>query len=130
MKEKDRDILAAMPELKKMPYSVPEGYFDTFMSQAVPYKEKEIGLIGRLMPYAAMAAVFVFLVTAGTFFLQRTSPAEEFTHEDFLVFSSGIANSEYYESMNQIADADLADEDIIAYLIYSGISAEEIELYK
>ena len=130
MKEKDRDILAAMPELKKMPYSVPEGYFDTFKSQAVPYKEKEIGLIGRFMPYAAMAAVFVFLVTAGTFFLQRTSPAEEFTHEDFLVFSSGIANSEYYESMNQIADADLADEDIIAYLIYSGISAEEIELYK
>ena len=130
MKEKDRDILAAMPELKKMPYSVPEGYFGTFKSQAVPYKEKEIGLIGRLMPYAAMAAVFVFLVTAGTFFLQRTSPAEEFTHEDFLVFSSGIANSEYYESMNQIADADLADEDIIAYLIYSGISAEEIELYK
>ena len=130
MKEKDRDILAAMPELKKMPYSVPEGYFDTFKSQAVPYKEKEIGLIGRLMPYAAMAAVFVFLVTAGTFFLQRTSPAEEFTHEDFLVFSSGIANSEYYESMNQIADAGLADEDIIAYLIYSGISAEEIELYK
>lgn len=126
----DRDILAAELKLKKMPYSVPEGYFDTFKAQAVPYKEKEIGLVGRLMPYAAMAAVFVFLVTAGTFFLQRTSPAEEFTHEDFLVFSSGIPNSEYYESMTQIADADLADEDIIAYLIYSGISAEEIELYK
>ncbi len=126
----ERDILAAKPELKKMPYSVPEGYFETFKAQAVPYKEKEIGLVGRLMPYVAMAAVFVFLVTAGTFFLQRTSPAEEFTHEDFLVFSSGISNSEYYESMNQIADADLAEEDIIAYLIYSGISAEEIELYK
>lgn len=130
MKEMERDILAAKPELKKMPYSVPEGYFETFKAQAVPYKEKEIGLVGRLMPYVAMAAVFVFLVTAGTFFLQRTSPAEEFTHEDFLVFSSGISNSEYYESMNQIADADLAEEDIIAYLIYSGISAEEIELYK
>lgn len=126
----ERDILAAKPELKNMPYSVPEGYFETFKAQAVPYKEKEIGLVGRLMPYVAMAAVFVFLVTAGTFFLQRTSPAEEFTHEDFLVFSSGISNSEYYESMNQIADADLAEEDIIAYLIYSGISAEEIELYK
>ncbi|MBR2063989.1 MAG: hypothetical protein IJ971_04770 [Bacteroidales bacterium] len=126
----DRDILAAKPELKNMPYCVPEGYFETFKAQAVPYREKEIGLVGRLMPYAAMAAVFVFLVTAGTFFLQRTSPVEEFTHEDFLVFSSGISNSEYYESMNQIADAGLADEDIIAYLIYSGISAEEIELYK
>lgn len=126
----DRDILAAKSELKNMPYSVPEGYFETFKAQAVPYREKEIGLVGRLMPYVAMAAVFVFLVTAGTFFLQRTSPAEEFTHEDFLVFSSGISNSEYYESMNQIADADLADEDIIAYLIYSGIRAEEIELYK
>lgn len=126
----ERDILAAKSELKNMPYSVPEGYFETFKAQAVPYREKEIGLVGRLMPYVAMAAVFVFLVTAGTFFLQRTSPAEEFTHEDFLVFSSGISNSEYYESMNQIADADLAEEDIIAYLIYSGISAEEIELYK
>lgn len=130
MESLKKDILASEPKLKNMPYNVPEGYYETFKAQINPYKEKEISLVVRLMPYAAMAAVFVFLVTVGTFFLQRTSPIDEFTQEDFLVFSSGISNTEYYESMDHIADAGLADEDIIEYLIYSGISAEELELYK
>lgn len=130
MKNLNRDILAEETRLKEMPFDVPEGYFDTFKAQAIPSGKTDISLTGRLMPYVAMAATFVFLVTAGTFFLQRSTPAEEFTHEDFLVFSSEISNSAYYESMDQIADAGLAEEDIIEYLIYSGISAEEIELYK
>jgi hypothetical protein len=91
---------------------------------------KQMTLFERLMPYASMAAVFVFLLAAGTFFLQRTTPAEEFTHEDYLVFSQNAINSEYYEDMYQIADAGIAEEDIIEYLIYSGITAEEIEICK
>lgn len=128
MKDLKTDILAQEPKLKIMPYSVPEGYFETFKAEMKPCVR--MSLTERLMPYVAMAAVFVFLVTVGTLFLQRSSPAEEFTHEDFLVFSSGISNSEYYESMDQIADAGIAEEDIVEYLIYSGISAEEIEIYK
>lgn len=130
MKSLKRDILAEEQRLKKMPYDVPEGYFETFKEQVISSRKKDEGIGVRLMPYIAMAATFIFLVTAGTFFLQRSTPAEEFTHEDFLVFSSDISNSAYYESMDHIADAGLAEEDIIEYLIYSGISAEEIELYK
>jgi hypothetical protein len=39
-------------------------------------------------------------------------------------------NVEYYDSMDQIADAEIAAEDIIEYLIYSGITPEEIEIFK
>ena len=131
MDNKKRDILAENPGLKNKPYGVPEGFFESFMAdmkmQAQP---KQMTLFERLMPYASMAAVFVFLLAAGTFFLQRTTPAEEFTHEDYLVFSQNAINSEYYEDMYQIADAGIAEEDIIEYLIYSGITAEEIEICK
>lgn len=130
MKEIRRDILAENKDLRKQPYTVPEGYFDTFKSQIKPYEKQQLTLVARLAPYVSMAAVFVFLVTAGTLFLKKSTPYDDFTHEDFLVFSTAMANTEYYEDMDQIADAGLADEDIIEYLIYCGISAEEIELSK
>jgi hypothetical protein len=115
--------------LRKQPYSVPEGYFDTFKSQMRPYEKQQVTLAARLVPYVSIAAVFVFLVTVGTLFLKKSTPYDDLTQEDFLVFSTTMANTEYYE-MDQIADAGLADEDIIEYLIYCGISAEEIELSK
>jgi len=130
MKEKERDILAEEKRLREMPFSVPEGYFEAFKAEMDTFEGKEPGLFRRLVPYMAMAAAFLFLVTGGTFLLQHTIPEEDFTQEDFLVFSSGISNYEYYEEMEHIADADIEDEDIIEYLIYSGISAEEIEFSK
>lgn len=129
MKEIERDILAENRELRKQPYSVPEGYFDTFKSRIRPYEKQQLTLAARLAPYVSIAAVFVFLVTAGTLFLKKSTPYDSFTQEDFLVFSTAMANTEYYE-MDQIADAGIADEDIIEYLIYCGISAEELELSK
>lgn len=131
MKNKDRDILAEALELKKMPYSTPEGYFDSFKANMKPSVHPHgQTFVGQLMPYAAMAAMFLFLVTGGTFILRHATPQEDLTQEDFIVFSTGMTNTLYYEDMNQIADAGIADEDIIEYLIYSGISAEEIELSK
>lgn len=131
MKNKDIDILAGSPELKKMPFSVPEGYFESFKAQMKPsVHPHSYTLARRLMPYVAMAAMFLFLVTGGTFILRYTTPEEDFTQEDFIAFSTGMTNTLYYEDMNQIAEAEIAEEDIIEYLIYSGISAEEVELSK
>lgn len=131
MKNKDIDILAGNPELKNMPFSVPEGYFESFKAQMKlsvhPHSDT---LARRLMPYVAMAAMFLFLVTGGTFILRHTTPEEDFTQEDFIAFSAGMTNTLYYEDMDQIAEAEIAEEDIIEYLIYSGISAEEVELSK
>lgn len=131
MKEKNRDILADNPKLKEQVYSVPDGYFSGFKAGMTPYASVEPSLARRLVPYLSMAAVFIFLVTAGTFFLQQTTPADEFTQEDFILYSSNISGIGLYEEeTDQLADAGIADEDIIEYLIYSGISAEEIELSK
>lgn len=126
----DKDILKECSELKEMPFGVPEGYFESFRSRMTPALEAEKSSYGRFSPYLAMAAMFALMVTGGTFFLRNTTPAEEFTQEDFVMFSSNLTNTIYYEDTDHLADAEIADEDIIEYLIYSGISAEEVELAK
>ncbi|MBR5299485.1 MAG: hypothetical protein IKU36_04440 [Bacteroidales bacterium] len=133
MDNKKRDILAENPGLRCKPYAVPEGYFESFKAEMRQMTQpKQVSLLHRLMPYASIAAVFVFLVSAGTLFLQKFTPADDFTQEDYLVFSHNAMNAEYYdyESMDQLADAEIAAEDIIEYLIYSGITPEEIEFSK
>ena len=130
MKEMKRDILAENPQLRKQAHTAPEGNFEEFNSQMKPYRTAQQNWAERLVPLVSMAATFILLVTAGTFFLQHTTRSEDITQEDFLVFSSDVSKIDYYEEMDHIADADVADEDIIEYLIYSGVSAEEIELSK
>lgn len=129
MKEMKQDILAD-PQLRRQAYTAPEGYFEEFRSQMKPYRRAQHNWTEKLVPLVSMAATFILMVTAGTFFLQRTIPSEEFTQEDFLVFSNDVSRMDYYEEMDHIADAGIADEDIVEYLIYSGVSAEEIELSK
>lgn len=131
MDNKKRDILAENSGLRSKPYAVPEGYFESFKADMQHIaKPQQTHMLHKLMPYASIAAVFVFLVAAGTFFLQKFTPADDFTQEDYLVFSHSSMNVEYYDSMDQIADAEIAAEDIIEYLIYSGITPEEIEIFK
>ncbi len=128
MKEMKRDILAETPELKSLPYSVPEGYFNSFKDQMRPY-----GKVRRpwrkMVSYASAAASVVLFVGAGLLLTQRAPYETEFTQEDFLVFSGAFDNAEYYDA-SQLAEAEMSNEDIIDYLIYSGISIEEIELLK
>ncbi len=125
MKEK-RDILIERSELKEMPYNLPEGYFDEFKSKMKPYGKRSKP---KIIPYISAAASVVLLLTGGLLLSQRTSPADEFTHEDFLVFSDSMINTEYYEYDSE-QYAEMTNDDIIDYLIYSGISAEEVEQCK
>ena len=131
----EKDILKSAQEMKDMPYSVPEGYFasmkDEVMSRALESEERRRPFFARLAPYAAMAAVFVFLVTAGTFLLERTTPTEQEKMDDFYFYTNLIPVTDPYtiESI-QVAAEEVAEEDIIEYLIYSGITAEVIELSK
>lgn len=130
----EKDILKSAPELKEMPYRVPEGYFDRLKAEvksSVPESDgRRRPFVARLAPYAAMAAVFVFLVTAGTFLLERTTPLEQSEMDEFYFYSYMIPVTDPYtvESI-QVAQYDkVAEEDIVEYLIYSGITAELIEL--
>ncbi len=127
MEEKKKDILAERPELKTMPYSVPEGYFNSFKEGMRPCAETHHPQWKRTVPYISAAAAAALLVGVGLH-MPSSGNDDEFTQEDFLVFSGTMGNTEYY--MDQLADAEIADEDIIDYLIYSGVSAEEIEFLK
>ena len=132
MKEKNRDILADNPKLKEQVYSVPDGYFSGFKAGMTPYASVEPSLARRLVPYLSMAAIFIFLVTAGTFFLRSTSPEDEITQEDYIVFAGDYSGFGIYEEENeeQYAEAGVSEDDIIEYLIYTGVSEEIIELSK
>lgn len=129
--KKENDILNNNPDLKQMPFSVPEGYFESFRieKQVVSIKTD---LWTRVAPYAAMAAVFVLLVTVGNFLLEKSTTEYIMTEEDYILFSDNAMNTITYEMVygDHVAEAELMDEDIINYLIYTGVSAEEIEYYK
>ncbi len=131
--QNEKDILKSAQELKKMPYSVPDGYFDRLKAQAASAAldsgERHRPFFTRLAPYAAMAAVFVFLVTAGTFLLERTTPTAQDEMEEYFFYSSLMPVTDPYAIETvQTAQYEIADDDIIEYLIYSGVTAEVIEI--
>lgn len=133
MKSERLDILTSQKELKDNPFGVPAGYFEAFKSNmpgmAVTPK---ISVWRRSVPYMAAAACLAILLSVGTFLLNSLNPYGEFTQEDYILFSDNMINTAMYEDMgmDQMADAELMDEDIVEYLIYIGVSPESIELSK
>ena len=130
--EKEKDILKDCLQLKQMPFTVPEGYFEAFKAEASKPMVRKLDFRTRIAPYAAMAAVFIFMVTAGTFLLEKSVPEYQMTEEDYVMFSDNIMSTIAYEMEYgyQLAEAEISEEDIIDYLIYTGVSAEQIELLK
>ena len=129
--EDDKDILMDKA-LKGNPYSTPEGYFDSFKIKAKSFtrpKTVSVNIWQQLKSYVSVAAMFIFMVTAGTFFLKKTTPMDDFDHEDYIVFSEGYFEVDT-ENEEQYADADISADDIIEYLIYIGINEDTIELSK
>lgn len=126
------DILKySSDELRKMPYTVPEGYFEQVKAEISrsTAAEEGVSLWRKAVPYISVAATFLIMVSAGTFFLEKTTQQDGMTYEDYLVHSDVLIEAEY-EQDTQIADATIAAEDIIEYLIYTGVTAEDIELSK
>ncbi len=120
-------------KLRQMPYSVPDGYFEGFIrrNQISGAAEQTVSatFMRKLAPYLSMAAAFLLIVTVGRFLVQYTSTDGEMTYEDYLVHSDIMIEAEY-ENDIQIAEALPAEEDIIEYLIYTGVTAETIEFSK
>ena len=130
--KQEKDILKDRVELKQMPFSVPEGYFDSFKAEAKKPMVRKLNFREMVMPYVAVAAVFIFLVTAGTFLLENATPRYQMTEEDYMMFSDNMMTTIAYEMEYgaQYAEANISDEDIINYLIYTGVPAEFIEMSK
>ena len=126
------DILLDCQELKKMPFTVPEGYFESFKEETRKPMVQKLSFRKIVMPYIAVAAMFAFMVTTGTLLLERSTPEYQMTEEDYFMFSDNMMNTIAYEMEygTQFAEAEINDEDIINYLIYTGVTAEQIEFYK
>ena len=143
MNEHEFDILQSSKDLKKMPFTVPENFFETMKAEARKCTEPQVihvSLWTRLAPYTAIAAMFLFIFTLGNIFLhnssdQATASIEDtidvIEYEDYLVFNEvGADVSIYYLAEEDYAMEKADDEDIIEYLIYTGASESYIEYNK
>lgn len=143
MNEQEFDILQSSKDLKKMPFTVPENFFETMKAEARKCTEPQVihvSLWTRLAPYTAIAAMFLFIFTLGNIFLhnspdQATASTEDtidvIEYEDYLVFNEvGADVSIYYLAEEDYAMEMADDEDIIEYLIYTGASESYIEYNK
>ena len=132
MKINEQDILTTQKMLKENPFAVPEGYFDSFRSDAaVRIRTKSsTGWSRKIAPYIAVAASLVILLGIVSTLFQ--SIPESFSEEDYILFSDNMIRIDLEEDSvtEQFAEAELYDEDIIEYLIYIGESPESIELSK
>lgn len=119
-------------ELREMPYSVPEGYFDTLkkdlQSRNIP-SCNERKRMSSWIPYASIAAALALLVSAGTFFMKSNSEAGDMTYEDYLVYSESLTDEDFHIDIVE-NENEIDEEDIIEYLIYTGATAELIEQSK
>ncbi len=131
MKSTDKDILNSL-NLKKMPFDTPEGYFERFKAGMKKEATSRRGIWNRLAPYAGLAAAFLSIFAIGTAILERSVEDTEMIQDDYLVLYDNMPVTTIYEigEEAQLADAAMNEEDIINYLIYSGITAEELEQYK
>ena len=130
MKSFGNDILDSEKSLKGMPYGVPAGYFDGMRRNlkeisSAPASQNNAAV--RSAYYVAVAAMFALLLAAGGFFIGGTSE-KEFTEEDYIVFSDQMTSTIFYDGNEQYAEA-VSDDDIIEYLIYTGMEIEDMESY-
>ena len=133
MKTYGQDILTSQKELKERPFSVPDGYFEAFKAEAVRKSTiTAASPLRRMVPYMAAAASLALLFGVGLSLNESLKSRDVFSTEDYILFSDSMIHTIYDDdaSTYQYADAELMDEDIIEYLIYTGESPESIELSK
>ena len=118
--------------LRQMPYSTPDGYFEGLKAglKMIPVREKSgTRVLRKVVRYTAIAASVALLFTAGRFIFGKLAGADEFTEEDYIVFSDEMTNAIYQESYTEqyASTQKLTEEDLIEYRIDIGVEIEELE---
>ncbi len=143
MNSEEFDILQSSKDLKKTPFTTPEGYFETLKAEARKCTEPQqvhVSIWARLAPYAAVAAMFLFVFMLGKIFIREKQDAIAFSPavtveanecEDYLVYNGIATDISIYYLSEEYQESEMPDEsDIIEYLIYTGTPEEYIEYYK
>lgn len=138
MMDKNNDILES-EELRREPFSVPDGYFDNFRKNMKPWESGKpyssadgnnvvkTGPLRRIMPYVALAAMFAAIAFFGQAVLKNIGTDTDSEYGE-LIFADLIPLTEpdliYHADESE--DAGISGQDVVDYLIYSGISIEDI----
>ena len=110
MKREEKDILQDT-RLKESPFSMPEGYLSSLETKlkTIPQQGAEkVTVWKKVTPYIAMAAMFALIMAAGGFFVGKS-------------WTENSVPEQYAEAATE--------DDILEYLIYTGVEIEELELY-
>jgi len=111
--------------LRQMPYSVPEGYFDNLSETVLRRIPSRKPAVLRFAPYAAVAAAAVL---AALLFFRPSTLAEELA-DDSYAYADIIPQTDpdaiWY---SQASEDGLSDDDIINYLLFTGVDAETLEV--
>lgn len=129
-------------EMRRMPYEVPSGYFESLQERlaAIPAQhplEQTAGKVvkitfwQRVSPYVALAACFIMAVVLGNFFLSR-QPAvmEDVSLQEYqqYLYSDLMPVTNPYAMFDDsyVEDDSPSEDDIVNYLISSGVSSDMI----
>lgn len=110
---------------------VPDGYFDNLKSRlsSIPAsKTVSPGLWMRVRPYAALAASFAAILVIGNSLLRNTAsqPNEgDYSDASYAEMISLVSPETIYNVM-EYGQEDISEDDIINYLIESGIRTEHL----
>ena len=117
---------------RKNDISVPEGYFENLQQRlsAIGRTEspaEKVGVVRRFVPYVAVAASMLIAVTVGNWILSRTAVRDtQSNYESMLIAEAGpLYGPDGYSFLDDEVE-DITDDDIVNYLISSGISLEQI----
>lgn len=126
-----------MTERKDRYYTVPEAYFTALESRlreipsSAALPQVRVPLRTALRPALALAASIAVFVMAGTFVLRKSvSPAADYDAEYFEYAYSVIPHTEPYSiydySLAESLAPGVTEEDVVYYLIETGVSLEEL----
>lgn len=128
---------------RRMPYSVPEGYFEKLQARlrVIPSEhplpvqtaaDVRPSLFVRLRPYIALAAAFIFMVVAGTGILKLSTGnlnSNSYENEDLYSYAEYVLRTDPYAFYEENTGELLTEEDIADYLINTGVPVEHIYYY-
>ena len=117
----------------KPAFRVPNGYFEGLGERLgrIPseHSRTEVGPWTKVKPYLALAACFAIAFAIGTTVLKTTASKQSADQPYSEIFADMVSVSQPDLFILGLYNEDnpLTDDDIIDYLIESGVSAEQIE---
>lgn len=134
MRNDGKDILTESAELKKMPFRVPDNYFDgvgkSVRSRLAARRPLKTSLTRRILPYVSAAAVLAVVMT-GAILIRMENRYSLLKEMDSFYRTADLIPvtdpaSIYFSSYEEDSDG-LSEEDIINYLVYTGVEPEEFD---